>query len=341
KRDNAGRAQAWAGVEVFLAEGSLAWYRAVTLSERLACRPSSSEPWDASEEAIPADIAALTYRMTSWKSQRPFDDPETFRWRLDHDRLSEPELSRLIAEPPEAIRSRVGSNVPWIATIEAALSSTPTFEFHALLSERLRRDPTIPFLDLAAPFIGFGLRQLTSAAEALARERRECPFDPSTAAVLFFPPLAAALKRIVRRTMVLELNVARLEGKLPGSSPQERFAQFISQVHDRARLHAILEEYPVLARLLAEQTTRWLEVTLEVLGRLVTDFDLLEGAFATSGPLGVLTDVSADLADPHAGGRSVVILRFGSGVRVVYKPKSMSTDLHFQDLLRWLTQNGV
>ena len=278
--------------------------------------------------------------MTSWKSQRPFDDPETFRRRLDLDGLDEHELSRLLAEPPEAVRGRVGSSVPWIATIEQALASTPTFEFHDLLSERLRRDPTIPFLDVAAPFIEFGVRKLTDSAEALARERRECPVDPSTVAALFFPPLAAALKRIVGRTMVLELNVARLEGTLPGSSSEERFSQFIAQIHDRARLQTIFEEYPVLARLLAEQTTRWLDVTLEVLGRLLADFDELERAFASSGPLGPLAGVSADLADPHAGGRSVVILRFGSGVRVVYKPKSLSTDLHFQDLLRWLTASG-
>src|SRR5262249_41981437 len=142
------------------------------------------------------------------------------------------------------------------------------------------------------------------------------------------------------RTMVLELNVARLEGKLPGSSPQERFTQFIAQIHERDRLHTIFEEYPVLARLIAEQTTRWLEVTLELLGRLVTDFDLLEGAFATSGPLGPLVAVTAGVADPHAGGRSVAILRFESGIRVVYKPKSLSTDVHFQDLQRWLTANG-
>jgi len=322
-----------------LAEVSLSWYRAVTLAERLAGR-NSLGAGDATESLAPEDVAALEYRMASWKTQHPFDDSEAFRRRLDLDGLSEETLSALIAEQPETIRGRVGALLPWIATIEAALSSTPTFEFHELLPEHLKRDPTIPFLDVAAPFIECALRKLTASAEALVRERTERPFDPTRVAALFFPSLAVVLKRIVGRTMVLELNVARLEGKLPGSSPEERFVEFIAQIHERDRLRTIFEEYPVLARLIAEQTTRWLEVTLELLGRLVTDFDLLEERFAASRPLGALADVTADVADPHAGGRSVAILRFASGIRVVYKPKSLSTDLHFQDLLRWLTANG-
>ena len=140
--------------------------------------------------------------------------------------------------------------------------------------------------------------------------------------------------------MVLELNVARLEGELTGSTSEERFASFVAGLHDPARLRKLFAEYPVLARLIAEHTSRWVAVSLELLERLSKDADALARAFAAGGRLGSLERVSGRLADPHDGGRSVAIARFGSGVRVVYKPKSLSVDAHFQDLLQWLTAEG-
>ncbi len=44
--------------------------------------------------------------------------------------------------------------------------------------------------------------------------------------------------------------------------------------------------------------------------------------------------------DTHRGGRSVMIARFDSGFQIVYKPKSMAVDVHFQELLAWLNEHG-
>ncbi|MBI4509843.1 MAG: type 2 lantipeptide synthetase LanM, partial [Deltaproteobacteria bacterium] len=43
--------------------------------------------------------------------------------------------------------------------------------------------------------------------------------------------------------------------------------------------------------------------------------------------------------DQHAGGRRVVLLRFRSGDRLVYKPRSLKVDMHFQELLAFI--NGL
>jgi lantibiotic modifying enzyme len=39
-------------------------------------------------------------------------------------------------------------------------------------------------------------------------------------------------------------------------------------------------------------------------------------------------------------GRSVVICEFSSGLRLVYKPRSLAADIHFQALVKWFNQRG-
>ena len=327
---------------VSLATDNLVWYRAVTLSERLAkgAPPDVGIPSESIEHIEPNVDRRLQYCIHSWKSQKPFDRAEYFQQRLALDNLTENDLRRLICAPVADIRARVSTAPDWVQTIEDALSSAPTFAFHAFLSNRRKRDPLTAFLDVAAPFITLGLRQLDMGAQMLARRVAVCPFDPSTIGALLFPNLAHTLLRIVGRTMVLELNAARLEGTLSGSSAEERFASFVAQLHSPSCLRTIFEEYPVLARLIAKQTTRWVTQSLELLERLAQDVDALEHAFAGGQRLGLVVGVSQDLADQHDGGRSVAIVRFSSGVRVVYKPKSLAVDAHFQDVVRWLTAEG-
>ncbi len=324
-----------------MSDESFVWYRAATLAERLAGR-QELPPSAISNSAVlgGTDDARAQFSFAAWSTQRPFEDPALFGRRLSLEGLTEPLLRRLVAEPPADVCRRVGSDLEWVATIRNALSSAPTFEFHDLLTKSLKRIATIGFLDVAAPFISLGLRQLDSGAAALAGRRRACPFETEQVGRIFFADLAHAIMRIIGRTMVLELNVARLEGKLAGATSEDRFDSFVSQLHDLSRLREIFEEYPVLARLIAEQTSRWVAVSLELLDRLSQDFESLESAFAGRGSLGPLVEVSEGLADPRDGGRSVVIAKFGSGARVVYKPKSLAAEVHFQHVLRWLNAEG-
>ncbi len=140
--------------------------------------------------------------MTSWRSQNPFEDADQFQQRLTLDNLTEDDLRRMLAEPADQVRNRLPSTPGWITTIEVALSTPPTFEFHHLLTDRLRADATIGFLDVAAPFIGGGLGEFEAGAALLAKRLGSCPFDPATVVRQLFPEFARALLRIVGRTMV-------------------------------------------------------------------------------------------------------------------------------------------
>jgi type 2 lantibiotic biosynthesis protein LanM len=101
---------------------------------------------------------------------------------------------------------------------------------------------------------------------------------------------------------------------------------------------ALLQEYPVLARQLVTCIDNWVNSSLEFLQRLCTDWDAICNTFSSDSYPGVLVEVKGNLSDSHHGGNSVMIAKFSSGLQVVYKPKSLAVDVHFQELLTWVNQ---
>ena len=291
----------------------------------------------------PLDAEALAihqYRTTAWQSQKPFNDVATFQKRLALDGLTDADFSRLLAESEDALRERIWPVPEWITAIESCLSSPPSLAFHALLTDRLKRKPAIGFLDVAAPFIDRAVRDLHEGTTRLIHTSQCTLFDGDAVCRIFFEDLARALLTTLSRTLVLELHVAKHAGTLTGATPEERFASFIESLRQPEQRRMLFEEYPVLARLILQQTTRWVRSTLEFLERLSCDVHELQAAFNSGAELGELTRASGDLADPRDGGRSVVVATFSSGARIVYKPKSQAIDAHFRDLLRWMNAEG-
>ena len=309
------------------------WYRAATLAERAAAAQCT--------EAV-ANDPGVDYRLREWKSQPPFTDPSYFAQRLAVYDLTEAQLTDLLGEPAEALRHRLADRLPWFERLRTALESADGHEISVLLPNRLKNKPTVAFLTPAGCIVGQAVDDLVTRAAALVKRFPHAPFESAALPRLLFPDLAEVLLDMLTPAMVLEMNVARLEGSLEGETAEARFRSFVARFHERERVRAFLREFPVLARVLLEQAHRWVDASLELLERLCTDWTAIQSAFApeSNGGLGMLTGAAGGLADPHCGGRSVVILRFTSGSRLVYKPKPLAVDVHFQDLLRWLNARG-
>lgn len=152
----------------------------------------------------------------------------------------------------------------------------------------------------------------------------------------FTDRLAGRLARSAARTLVLELNVARVAGQLTGDTPAERFGDFVRQTSGRPGLSRLFSEYVVLARLLAQTALQAGAATAELLGRFAADrAALVDGLLAGLDP-GPLVEVDTGAGDGHRQGRTVSVLRFATGARVVYKPRPLAAHGHFNELARWL-----
>ena len=157
--------------------------------------------------------------------------------------------------------------------------------------------------------------------------------------------LAAGLVALAGRTLVAELRTARLGGRLEGADGRERFDHFVRGVAARPVLAGILcRRHPVLARLLAERCLNTVAAATELLDRYRADRPriLAAGLFDAAGPgavlegePGALTGVRFGLGDPHGGGRTVAVLDFACGRRLMYKPRPLGLHARWNDLLGW------
>lgn len=319
-------------VPSFLREPS--WYRAATLAERV--RAVQPFPPAVPNGRVPSDRARR--RLQRWRSQPAFPTDDRFAQRLAADGLTEEGLLDLLDEPPERLRERLPEPPAWLNTLAQALGRPGT----SVLSPSAlpAGQETMQFLHLVEPLLAQGLDRLRAGVRALTQERTRLPFDPDTIGPLLFALLPAELMMRIGRTLVLELNVARVQGLLPGATPDARFQSFAQRLRQRDVALSILQEYAVLTRQVVLAIDQWVNFSLEFLNRLCADWETLRATFSPQADPGVLTQVEAG-GDRHQDGRAVLIARFRSGLRLVYKPKPMAVDRHFQELLAWLNARGA
>ncbi|MCC9305837.1 type 2 lantipeptide synthetase LanM family protein [Kitasatospora sp. RB6PN24] len=287
------------------------WAGGVTLAERLPPPPRpAAEPGDPTGP---------------WRHDYP--SAALFRARLADLGLDENGLRALIAEEPAALAARLGEP-DWVGTVEQALAAAPL-------------DPALPpadgswsagFAAVLAPFTGAAAERLLRAAGPAGLGE---PADVAAVIRCFIDQLSSTLVQLARRTLVLEVNVLRVAGRLQGGTPELRFADFVRQTSARGGLRSLVTEYPVLARLLAQCCDQAVATWCELLERFRTDRAALVGELLGTDP-GKLVEVTTGAGDRHHGGRTVAVLRFEHGARVVYKPRPLAVHCHFNDTVRWL-----
>ncbi len=313
-----------------LAPADAAPYAALTLAERAALLAGRSAP---SAEADPL----AEWRLGEWTAQAPFGEPGMLAERLAPLGLDEEAFRALVATPAAALRDLAPGGLPWARRIEEALEGgaldaeaeravTGSFGLYAVL---------FPFLRDSA------VRLARAAGDAAAGAEGEPPFDAARVADLFVPALLGQLAAVFGRLLALEVNVARMQGLLSGSTAAEQVAGFVALFRDPARLPALLAEYAGAARLAATLCDQWLRASSGLLRRLAADRAAIEDGVLGGRSLGRLVEAKAGVGDRHCDGLSVAILRFDSGARVVYKPRSLKVDAAFAALLARLEAAGT
>jgi type 2 lantibiotic biosynthesis protein LanM len=192
----------------------------------------------------------------------------------------------------------------------------------------------------AAPLIEEARDRVRRGAADLANSYPDVPFDPANAESALAGHLTVPFLQMISQVVVLELHVARLEGVLAGDTPEERFASFVDRLRDPEVAGQLFKEYPVLAEQVAIRLQQWSAFSLEFLTHLCEDWKLIRPLFSNSAP-GRLAGIQGGAGDTHRNGRAVMIASFTGGERLVYKPRSLAPDLHFQHLLGWLNDRGA
>jgi type 2 lantibiotic biosynthesis protein LanM len=323
------------------------WYRAASLNERAAA--------EAGGAVVRYDEEWGSKRLRRWREKANFKDDRLFLDRLEAEGLDEARLRQLLGEDADAVKSRAAETPAWLVRWISAFSNADHIESPPpITKDQWREHPSLAFLTAVAPLIRQGRERLRAGVGALiaasADSQSELPFDPATIENLLFGRLPAELAGMISRTMALELNVARISEELTGETADERFESFIGKLADPDGGQRIFAEYPVLARSLTETIDRRIAVSLELLERLNRDWPEIRARLCGADDPGKLTELSFGMGDTHRGGRTVAALSFNSGpsgnpadsgFKLVYKPRSLAVERHFQELLAWLNEHGA
>lgn len=103
----------------------------------------------------------------------------------------------------------------------------------------------------------------------------------------------------------------------------------------------LFEAKPVLLRLIASITRQWIDSNREFICRLATDRLEIRYQLCDSANACPAISIQDRISDPHNFGRSVLLVAFADGRRVLYKPKDLRVDSAWFEVVSWLNANGA
>ncbi|MEU8151972.1 type 2 lanthipeptide synthetase LanM family protein [Nonomuraea sp. NPDC048901] len=127
----------------------------------------------------------------------------------------------------------------------------------------------------------------------------------------------------VNRVLLLELNAARISGRLTAQTPQLRWQEWKATAATPEFWRSMGQHYPPMPSRLATIISNRCAAAEELARRFAADRAAL--AALPGGLRGDLVRVDFGAGDSHRGGRTVAVLHGAQG-QVVYKPRSLAVD---------------
>lgn len=185
------------------------------------------------------------------------------------------------------------------------------------------------FRDLWEPSLHSVLHQLDTLSRTLPVDRRHVAEQLES-------DLASTIGALVAPTFALELHASRLMHQLSGENSFERRQSFDHALL-RGHWRALLQTYPLLARKVHTEMSRWSAGLLRLMTDLLRDWPSLVARCLTdeSAPL---SSIGPAVGDPHYFGGAVRRVIWASGHSMFYKPRSLSVDRWFQSILARLNR---
>jgi len=284
--------------------------RAATIDELLsdAFVPMSGPDGD-------ADLAAR--RLAAWCRSSASGDMSLFKRRLERDGSS---IAQLLKRFAGVRRNATAAPATWVANalwIEAALQSSGK---SAMPISALDDSERHAFEQLFAPVIEQAETRLWSSIEV-----RVCN------------NLNDSARACLRRSLLGELTGLCAPALYERFAQTRRYDQFVADMK-AGGFRRLFEDKPILLRLIATLTRQWIDTSREFVLRLDADIAAIREELFHSHDGGKVAKVEGELSDLHNNGRSVQIVTFENGSRVVYKPKDLRLDAAWYALVERLNR---
>lgn len=276
--------------------------------------------WEPLRDGASAGLAER--RLAAWREKIARGDEQVFEQRLGW----------LGTTPREALGAlgnvRPAARLPdWTRILASALKLAPGTD-----APHSRH----PFGKILSPFARAGLDLLAPACHSqFTREILLALADD----------LLRQLSYIAAPTLYLEFSVLRsTRGGSAAAATTADAGTKLFETFSSAMLGGGLQnfflKYPTLARLLCLTVEQWSRNVSELAEALEADLPRIREAFGGGRDAGRVAAVRPSQSDGHNGGRTVALLEFTGGLRLVYKPRDIRVEKAWFALLQFLNERG-
>ncbi len=281
---------------------------------------------------LPTDPEVVAERLRRWRSLTSDGDDAAFVALLAAQGIDDP--ARAVSDAAVAHPAQLPA---WAAGVRWLFSAEVGADERAALAAEVRRAviglmsggvPVPPAGTTAPPrpspnglgsglFVPFYVLARRHLEEVLAGLPSQLRFAVEPEA---FEPLAAGLVSLLVRASVGLLRVASAG---PGTPTWRE--RLLDAADPAAEWLALMERYPGLLRLFGCCAQDWKAASAELLHRLAKDLPALQRTLLDDrSPAPVVASIVPGRGDDHGGHRTVTLIAFRDGARVLYKPRSLA-----------------
>jgi type 2 lantibiotic biosynthesis protein LanM len=277
-------------------------------------------------------------RLEAWCQVVGQGNPEKFAKRLAWNNLDSNAVGSVLGSVhlPDAQQLPV-----WTETLRSALQ-TDWETVYADASRCLDAEKPIPFEEVYLPFVYVARQKLIAQVgdywQLLSEEVH----------IRLERQLLLQLVSLCTQSLELEFSLFKAlkqsaftllwgRGQDIGFNSNQQYQTFVKDLKT-GKLLSFFQKYSVLARLVATAMDLWVEEKAEFLQRLASDLPTIQQNFEDTGQV---VAIQLNLSDLHNRGRSVIALTFAPGLKLIYKPRSLSLEAAYFNLLTWCNQQEV
>ncbi|WP_431031767.1 type 2 lanthipeptide synthetase LanM family protein [Streptomyces sp. P6-2-1] len=159
--------------------------------------------------------------------------------------------------------------------------------------------------------------------------------DPDTITLQLLTRAESRLRHTCTRSLVAALNTASKRGELSGETGNARYLDFVTHRTDEQRF----ADFPVLRSAIGHLVRNTAAGFDELCERLAADRPSIAAAFGIDAD-DPLTSIGQADGDAHAHGRSVSVLAFASGARLVHKPRDISCEAAYEQITAYVNAHA-
>ncbi len=148
------------------------------------------------------------------------------------------------------------------------------------------------------------------------------------------------LNEIAYKTIIVDINCARKSGNLKGVTSEERLNFYCNNLlQNKEYVYNFFTYYKELNRILAIRTQYLIGYFFEIYNHTIDYQGMIEKEIFNGNSLGKIFCVKFGMGDSHNYGRSVGVITFEKGVKIIYKPRNLNIDLGFEKLVNKINQS--